>query len=194
MEIPDGYGQINLKFGGNACPTGAEITFGCVVESTVPTPLGTAEVVAAAWDVCDVMALLCNTLTLVSVDVKHGPAATGPSASLAVGTVGGFATPALPPNTSVLVKKVTIAGGRAGSGRFYLPGFVESGVTDSGTMSASTISQFDDIWDVFLNTCSTNDVPLVLLHGADSPITVPTHILGLRTQQKVATQRRRLRR
>lgn len=194
MEIPDGYGQANFRFTGAAVPTGAEITFGIKPEGDVTTPELAAAALALAWLESEVMDIMTDQLTLSSILVKFGPVATGPSVEVAVGQVGQAESPALPPNTSVLVRKSTIAGGRAGSGRFYLPGFQEGGVTDSGTMSTETVGIFDTAWESFRTDLIAADCSLVLLHGADSPITTPTSILSLTTDARVATQRRRLRR
>lgn len=194
MEIPTGYGQLNMKFTGSAIPTGAEMTVGFDHTGFVGDPSDAADsfqtdLVAAAVD-----DMYCNTVEMSSLLVKFGPNDTGPSFEKSVSLVGNQNTSSAGPNVTVLLQKITAFGGRAGRGRMYLPGIPENSIENDGLLATSYFTAWDEVWDAFRIATAASDLPLSLLHSADSPISVPTPITRINLDPKTATQRRRLRR
>jgi hypothetical protein len=112
------------------------------------------------------------------------------TASPAAGTssAGGAA-----PNCAVLVRKLTAAGGRRGRGRMYVPGPPDGSVNPNGDLSTA----YKTTCTTQVNALLSNMVALVqvdacVLFHDTSPFT-PTTITSLEVQNKIATQRRRLR-
>ena len=193
MEIPDGYAQINWHFTGAAVPTGAQCTLGLNVTGVGVTAQEVADEVGPLWSTW-ILATQSSALTLVSASVKFGPVATGPSAEVAIGDAGTNSATAEVPNVALLVQKVTAAGGRAGRGRFYVPGmagdvFASNGVSGGGTQAVQQTA-----FDNFHAALITSGFSPVLLHSVGAPITVPTPITSFQVSGLAATQRRRLRR
>lgn len=194
MIIPEGYGQVNLEFAGTALPTGAQVTYGLSLDVT-PLPLGDIpEAIAVAWSASNMRALMTTTTALVKVSLKVGPNATGPTYEFAANVQGTDAGQAVTPNTSILFKKVTAFGGRAGSGRFYLPSFDETEVDLAGNLSPAMVTAAQNAVNAFKTAHDDDNLTWTLLHGEGSVISTPSEILSIEVQNKVATQRRRLRR
>lgn len=100
------------------------------------------------------------------------------------------------PNTSVLIRKDTAAGGRRNRGRMYVPGFaLRSLVTPAGLIDPAYLADFNTNLATFLATVNAgtgfNPTNLGVLHS--EPPSAPAVITSLVAQSKVATQRRRLR-
>lgn len=192
--IPVGYSQVNLKFTGAAVPRNAEVTFG-VGNPTFLGPQAVAAAVADSLGDFTAWASFSNLAKITSILVKNGPNATGPFVEIPVNSGGTGTGEAVPPNVAVLVRKQTEYGGRAGSGRMYFPGLLEANVSGGGNVSSGTITSLQNAFNAFAISLDANLVPLVLLHGPNSPIgdSAPTPITGLNVDSKVATQRRRLR-
>jgi hypothetical protein len=106
---------------------------------------------------------------------------------------GDAAGAALPPGNAVLVRKVTLLGGRRNQGRMFIPGVREGNTTVAGTLSGGE----QTAWQTAVSAMQTNLVALaavdaiVLLHN-EAPFD-PTPIASLIVQSLTATQRRRLR-
>jgi len=191
--IPVDFAQVNMKFTGSAVPSGAEITFG-VFPSTVQTLQQVATNVEAAWNASNMDTVQTDEITLSSIGVKFGPNATGASGEFPFNRPGTNTGAAVPPNTSVLYRKGTGFGGRAGRGRFYVPAMPEVNVDQSGDIIAAAHSSYQNAGTAFLSELSSRNLLMVVLHGAGSPLSAPTTVLSLLPAVRVATQRRRLRR
>lgn len=113
--------------------------------------------------------------------------------STATPVTGGGTGLVSPQNVAYLVDKNTGLRGRKNQGRFFLPGVIATDIEPNGTIdsSAHTLLQavFDDLFDNINGLAAVERH--VLLHSllADAPTTVVSWVLD----QKVATQRRRLR-
>lgn len=192
--IPVGYSQVNLKFTGAAVPRGAEVTFG-VANTTFLSPTGVAALVEDSLGDFTAWASFSNLAKITSILVKNGPNATGPFAEVPANSGGTGTSEAAPPNVAVLVRKHTAYGGRAGSGRFYFPSPLDNVVDGAGNLLSGTRTALQNAFDAFAMSLDANLIPLVLLHGPNSPIgdSAPTPITGLNVDSRVATQRRRLR-
>lgn len=194
MIIPVDYAQANLKFSGAPLPTGAEITLGLDVNGYAGNPAAAAGDVIAAWLASGIRDRQADTVELSSVLVKFGPNATGPSAEVSDPVPGTQAADAVHPNTAMLVRKSTGAGGRTGSGRFFIPGIPENAIGDNGVLSAPFLLAAQTEMDAFHAALLAEGLIPALLHGAGSPISAPLPITSFDVQPLVATQRRRLRR
>lgn len=193
MLIPDGYAQANLRFSGTALPTGAEVVLGLNVEVGPSTPLEVAEEVALAW-AAGMNTLQTNQVTLSSVLVKFGPTSTGPSAEFGCNIPGTVSNPTAPPNVTFLVKKLTPNGGRQGQGRMYVPGVGEGFINQDGLIDATQLTTWRTQVDGFLGDLTAGGLVPALLHAEGSPISAPYLVTSFFLDNKVATQRRRLRR
>jgi len=193
MLIPAGYGQLNFKFTGQAVPTGAEVTVG-FTNAESQTIGDVLAAVATSLVPADFASIIENDSQLATILVKLGPNDIGPSGEASVGLEGDAGSDGTVPNVAALVTKFTELGGRAGRGRLYWPFVMASWVDDAGTIGSGTVDTITECWNNFAGAMDTAGLPLTLLHGADSPIDVPTPISGFLCQATAATQRRRLRR
>jgi len=184
---------VNFKFEGVACPTGAEVTFGIDPAPGFGTPTEIAGAIGLIWG-STWREVQTSEVTLASVLVKFGPNATGPSGEQAINSAGTDTAGSVAPNTAVLVQKITADGGRAGRGRFFMPGIKESDVGSNGAVDPTDLEGWQTAADDFLEALDTATLPMVVLHGDGSPITTPSVVTNLIVSSTVATQRRRLRR
>lgn len=193
MTIPSGYAQATWGFSGAGVPLGAAVTAGVELGGTATDPTAVAEDLFGALG-NTVMAQLHNDVALTSCLVKFGPDATGPSGVFTGAIAGSQTDEAMTPNVAFLVRKTTALGGRAGRGRFYLPGVPENSANEAGVVTGTAITNMQSELDDFLIAVGAADLNLVVLHGVGSPITAPTPLTALQVDGRVATQRRRLRR
>lgn len=191
MFIPQGYSQVNVIMGGAGLPNGAQWTFG--VRNNLETdPTSIANAIAAQISASTLMTNFTNAVTINSIRVKNGPGEDGPFSEVAAVIPGTVSGSVVPPNTSLLVKKVTGQGGRRGQGRMFLPGLDESEVDGTGTVGSSRRTAVGTDLNALLLSLSGADLDMVVLHG--DPGFAPLDVTALVVQTKVATQRRRLRR
>jgi hypothetical protein len=93
----------------------------------------------------------------------------------------------------MLVRKVTGTGGRKGRGRAFMTGQLYSGmIGGAGLIDLADLGDRQDAVDALHSNIEdvTGVSQIVLLH---STADIPSTIVSLQVQQKVATQRRRLR-
>lgn len=107
---------------------------------------------------------------------------------------GLLAGEAMPPNVSVLVRKLGTTPGRRGRGRMYLPGYGMSGILSSGEIQSVTLGLFQDNIDDALTgvAAASEDFQGFFLYHGSAPFD-PSPINSFPVQRKLATQRRRLR-
>lgn len=191
MEIPAGFAQVNFLFTGPGVPTGAEVTMGFSVPLEDPTPDEMANAVLLGWSFAPVQN---SSVSLTGVRVKYGPALTGPSTEIVANVPGTRNLASLPPNCAALIRKATGLGGRSGRGRFFLPGIEETQTSEGGVLSpiyrADIQAAADDTHEAWV---TAGYIP-TLLHSAGAPIAQPLPIVAFNVGNRVATQRRRLRR
>jgi hypothetical protein len=193
MLIPVGFAQINAIHTGSALPFGAQWTLGVDITALAFTPTEVAQQFEAALLASNLYDSVAQNVTLTSVLVKFGPNATGESTlepANEPGTVGTAASP----NTAYLIHKNTAAGGRAGRGRFFLPGVSDAKIEPNGTLASGIASDLNTALNIFHAELVAGDLPPVLLHAEGSPISTPTPITSFSCDTRAATQRRRLRR
>jgi hypothetical protein len=204
QHLPEGYSHVLLGFTGVSQPLGAACTFGVDNQALDKTPTQVAQAVDTAWR-ASIQAVTISKLTLATVHVKNGPNLDGPFADFASGAPG---SDALDPTSSAvcyLVKKNTALGGKLGHGRMFHPGLPEAQTGDGGSILAGFVTDLQTAWNTFFTNLSTASIPMVLIHNAGSYVNaegatvtvaprVPTPVLSLAIDPKVATQRRRQRR
>jgi len=188
--IPSGFAQINFVFAGAALPHGAEVTLGANISSYGGTPAQACSDAIDAWTT-NMSPRQISAVNLASVRVKFGPNNVGPSAEVADGTPGGAGGAGVSSAVSVLIHKVTGAGGRAGRGRMFVPGIHEADVTANGEILTLKLSTLQTAFSGLLAGLTVVDMPPLLLH---SDLTTANLITSLSVDTTVATQRRRLRR
>lgn len=113
-----------------------------------------------------------------------------------VATAGGRSGTTPPPNVATLVRKATVGRGRRRQGRMYLPGMVQQGeVAEDGSIQGTRLTQLQTAMTQFLGQMNTQGTPMFILHNEDgiSAPPGPTGVNGLVVEQRVASQRRRLR-
>lgn len=191
LNIPTGFAQVSWLFTGSAVPEGAAVTCG-VDSGSLTTPEAIANVAKDAW-VAGLAKIQHETCTLSAVRVKMGPVDTGPSAEVSVNLAGTATGSPVPPNVAVLVRKVTILGGRQGRGRMYIPGFTEADVDGSGNMTGPYLAVVQGHAQATFDEFVTQGLFPVLFHDGAGPVVAPTTITAFQVDGKVATQRRRLR-
>lgn len=189
-NIPPGYAQINLIYGGVAMPRGAQNALGAFISPFVGDTQALADSIANEWKIA-LQPALPSTVRMVSVRVKKGPNATGSEAVKAVGVNGSRSTDVDAPNVCALVRKVTASGGRTNRGRLFHPGVAEGGTDAGGVLQSGERTLLQARYDLLVSNLVAINVGLVILHTALE--LVPTPITSLAVQDLVATQRRRLR-
>jgi hypothetical protein len=191
MIIPVGFAEVSFVWVGTGLPTGAMCSFG--IENDTDAPAATIADVARTHYDTHIQPVCPVDITLLEVQAKKGPNATGADATLNAGLVGGGDITPVIPNMAALVKKNTNLGGRRGRGRMYLPFVTEGMHTSGGVLDPAAVTNLTDQMEDFRNAMETSALPLVLLH-ADQINFAPTTITSLAAQGVAATQRRRLRR
>lgn len=191
MIIPVEYAQVNYRFGGAACPLGAEITFGI---RHVASGLSAGEVAEAFRDFYapSILTYQQQDCILTNTHVKFGPNDTGQFADVPSNLDGDATGDAIAPQVSALITKTTNTGGRRGRGRLFMPGLPESAVDQSGVVDPANRAALTGVWEDFREAIAAADLPMVVLHSSGS--VAPTTVTALSCQGQVATQRRRNRR
>lgn len=188
--IPANYDQVNLIFDGAAAPAGAEVVFG-VHNASALSPAAIGALISTNWNT-NLKSKTNSLLTLETIRVKEGPAATGAFATVTVATAGTQVSTPVSPQVSMMLVKDTGLGGRSRRGRTFWPGLPEAHVDAGGLIGAADIAAYNTAFAAFLAQLATDSIPMVILHR--DPLAGPTPVLLWQVQPKVATQRDRLRR
>lgn len=198
LLIPPGYGEATVLFSLVGDPEVMTVAFGFVDDGVTP-----------AEDLAD--ALYNPWATWVSTTWGSDYAALGLRVDInragvmlegeIFDTEPGLGATAHPvQNTAMLVRKGSGLAGRANRGRWYLPPgrLAEADVNNYGLIDAADLAVIQGEVDTLfagLQTAAGGD--LVILHSEDVPAPglepPPTVITSLTVDQRVATQRRRLR-
>lgn len=189
MIIPIGYAQVTHTYGGSPLPHGAANTYGISLGGGMAGE-ELAEFLHTQWtgvwpSVGDSNAEMRSTI------VKYGPNDVGPVfeySEVISGSVSGNGTP---PNTAILVQKVTALGGRRNRGRIYLPAVTNYAGTEQGQLPAPIVTDLNDRLETWQDALGAADYLTYLFHSGSSD---PTIISTWRATSTYATQRRRLRR
>jgi hypothetical protein len=149
----------------------------------------------------NVMPGINNQYTLTGVTSYVGNDGPTPNiyTSSETPVVGGGSAIPLPQNCSWLVRKRTDLAGRRGRGRMYWPGVAEGNVGATGVIDGATVTAQQtrcDAWYAALTTAvGARYYPPVVLHRSEGigEEPLPTPITTFVMDNRIATQRRRLR-
>lgn len=104
---------------------------------------------------------------------------------------GGAPAGSISPNVTFLLKKVTFVAGRSEQGRMFLPGAWEAIVSPTGVVDATIRDDLTTAANAFVGKLAADGIDMVILHT--NPVNPPTRVVELNCDNRVATQRRRLR-
>lgn len=188
------YAQVVMKWSSTSTASGVAInTFG--VRWDIAGTLGdVCTAFATAWD-NDMAARQSDAYTLTEVTAFNETTVGSASASIA----GGASSAQTPPNTAVLVEKVTTARGPRGRGRVFLAGYIpEAEVNDAGVIDPATVASIQsNVTDFYTNILISGEVEDFVIiqnaEGSSSPLDPPPVVTALQVDSVVATQRGRLR-
>jgi hypothetical protein len=129
---------------------------------------------------------------VASIMTSTGPQ-IGTGESSVTGTITTHTT--LPQNCAVLVQKRTARGGRRGRGRMYFPPVYpnEASSGPTGNLDPVPFAAWQEAMVDFHTVSVAEGQPLVLLHSVEAGAIAPDPITSLVAQQRLATQRTRLR-
>lgn len=103
----------------------------------------------------------------------------------------------LPPpnNCAVLVQRRTARGGRKGRGRMYFPPIfpTEASITASGLIDSTPWAAWVTAMNEFHAALVASSTPMYLLHSEAAGPIAPDPVTSLVVEQRIATQRTRLR-
>lgn len=138
-----------------------------------------------------------NNITLVGVTsyVGQDGGPPVPYDSDVPSTPGSGTQEPLPSNCAMLIRKRTSQSGRRGRGRMYVPGVAEGTVDANGVVATATVNAWQDRLDGFMELLVLGGQSMVVLHNSEgvSPATAPTPVALLLCENKIATQRQRMR-
>lgn len=107
---------------------------------------------------------------------------------------GEVAATAATANTALLVRKLTAAGGRSGTGRMYVPGPPENKLDMNGVLDGTYAGECQTASADFLDGLAAIDASVVpVVHSAADGGSSNSVILSMPVMTVAATQRRRLR-
>lgn len=192
MTIPVGFCQVTMYFGGAGAPNGAACTIGFDSSGSSGNPNTIGVDYNAVWLGTGIQGRLSTSVNYLGCLVKMGPDSTGASALVST-TINGAGGTAAAINSAWLVRKNTSDGGRAGRGRWFLPGMPESVIGGDGALDGTNRTNMQGDIDELLPAWAAEGLDAVVLHGPGSPLSVPSPITSLTVDGLAATQRRRMR-
>lgn len=141
----------------------------------------------------DLVQLTCvNAATLVSMTLKQGPEATGPTTEVGLAISGAQGNGPIAVNTAILVRKQVGGVTNRLAGRMFWPFPPTSQINNAtGGWTGDALEQFQDAFDDFYAALLALDVSPSIF-PKESSDTRP--VVALAVQSRPATQRRRLRR
>jgi hypothetical protein len=203
--IPAGHASLGIELALDLDPEPIYVTFGVSAASPGPEggdwlgPVGLVEIGTAFRNRFTTYVSNKYAVTGVRADFGHIPEAVTTEVPLSL-RFGSAGSP-LPQNCAIILRKTSQLGGRRNTGRMFVPGILEGDVTENGTVTSATISQWQAAADGFLADVNnaTGVGNMVILHSADfTPpppgFPAPTPVVGLKVLPAIGTQRRRLRR
>lgn len=143
-----------------------------------------------------------NFASLLPNDCTMGPMTTrvgqdgDPVILLSSATsVGTNSSDFLPQNCALLLQKRSEVGGRRNRGRMYIPGVPETACNEVGVLTTTYTNAVKGLCDTFAaeyqDPAEFNTSAMVILHSTGDP--TPTEVTLLTVDERIATQRRRLR-
>lgn len=193
MIIPPGFIGCRLPIRHSTVTRPAMITFGVDNNSGLTDPVLLADAISNCFNgALEMAAVIDNGCTCGPLEVAIGQDGGDPILGVASFSFPGLrAASSVTPNVALLVRKRTALGGRKNRGRFFIPWSVrEDQVDEGGIIAAADVTTAQNAVTTTLSTLQTANLPMVILHQADSA--VPPLVTSLTVDALVATQRRRL--
>lgn len=193
--IPPGFAHVVVELALDGDSEPMVNTFGIELSETA-TPVETADNIMTAF-ATRFDSVVANGYSVTACDLYVGQ--DGGSnlvfSSTAAPIVFAGTGNSLPQNCAALVRKRTDLAGRRGRGRFYVPGVEETSVSAVGVLSNTYLTAWQAAADAFLDDLETDGTPMVVLHRSEGigVEPVPTPIVALVVDERIATQRQRLR-
>lgn len=194
MPTPSGYAEISCELKHSLLTRSAYVVFGVDPTATDPIAVCTA-VINSFTSSSSAQGMLDNNVTLANVRASLGTDGGEDVVGVVYGgVVGSIAQTSAPPNTSLLVRKITARGGRRGRGRMYWPwACATSEVDEAGTVLAAKVTSAQTRMTTFLSNLNANQVPMVILHSPGLSVPgAPNVVTNLVVDPRIATQRRRV--
>jgi hypothetical protein len=196
MFWPVGFALVSHHFLQDGDSEEMVTTIGCSSTGFPGGAADTADLFLTTW-ASELAPLFSVDISLERVEVAVGPSSAPIRANSTVGPEPGTASSGIVlPNTSLLVRKQTALGGRKGRGRMYWPGFGQvNNLQGNGTILGGAMATFQAAFDDWQTALESDVGPgaignLYLFHTEEE---APTQIDAVIVQQRLATQRRRLR-
>lgn len=189
--IPDGYAEVVSEFNvpGNSGP--ALVVFG-VVGAAAADATAIADQVWTTWTQANgLLTNLSNVTALIRTRAILNDSGVLTYGEHTGSVAGGAAGAPLPPNCAYLASKRSGLVGRANQGRMYIPGCTEAEVGNDGIVTPAFITTMQTDLTDFIADLTTAAMPMVILHDTVGVVPVPVTTLSM--NQKIATQRRRMR-
>lgn len=198
--IPDGYAQVSYQWYSNTFKSGVAVT-----THGIELGAGNLDANASAWGMLMEDTFLPLMPPYVGLGTVTVISATEYGTYLSATDGGAANNELMAPNTAVLVSEKTNIRGRRGQGRMFLPGLAyEVQVGTDGTLVGAWRVDIQNAADDFLTGGTPGDRPMVILQretptgpnapaNPTPPLAVPPPVAALIVDEKVATQRRRLR-
>lgn len=185
------YAQLSFLMSGIALPNGAVVTLGLKTDAP---PWGVDDLnLIKTFSTALHQEMSHMNVRLDTLELKVGPNDTGPTFSTSVGVAGNGTGSAAPPNTCSLTRKQVAGVSNRFAGRMFYPGVVEAQVDDAGIVSPTLMGFYQTALTTFLT--SMNDAGFHPVVFSTKPeFSTPHTVVALTAQNRVATQRRRLRR
>lgn len=196
VRIPDGYGLGRLMW---TCSGDAEpimCTWGYQIGGS-EDPNASAQFLGGAMTGANRPAeanLMGTAWTFIGCSVTENRGLGPISGLFTTSVVGIGATQALSNNCAYIIRKHTILGGRQGRGRIFAPptSLTNGNVDEAGFITSGVRTDLLNRWTNWMDAVNTGlGVQLALLHDSATP---PTEITSLSIDQKIGTQRTRMRR
>lgn len=210
LVIPPRYGQVTFLFRGpNSESSDAVITLGVRQANQAlnpdPTPQQMVDRFAAVYSAFHTDRAVSQWV-FEGAKMKYNDDGVMKDYEKLVEVPGGSSATPLPPNICALAKKVTNQAGRAGKGRWFIPGVLTPDVVNgSGIIAAGTVTNlqnrlntlFADMKRIQIAGSSDQDIAtLWILHRITPKTPVPgppTEMTGFTMTNKIGVQRSRLR-
>lgn len=187
-RVPEGFSEIVINYQVPGSAGAVQCAFG--VDSAVAP--GDAALHAGIEDcVGNLTGILSDQVVSNGYTVIVGESAGDLVYDHAFVAQGSRSSDNCPANTSALLQKRCAVGGRRNRGRFYLPCPSGDDVENTGNFDSTAMPLFETYASDALTTLQAAGLEMVILHQV-APFT-PSVVTTLLPQQKVATQRGRLR-
>jgi len=201
VVVPTGYAQVTLNWVNSTGDSNYSTVLACQHTSAGANEI--ADTFSTAWQT-HLQPAQDTNMELTEIVVKVGPS-TGPTPGLQVeipvNMFGANAGSLAPPNCTLLVRKLSLFGGKANRGRNYWPGFVfDNQVDELGRLDPAIVTAMQgSMVDFFAalgsgNGAATALCPAVILHDESSPATSPVLVSAVQVDPMIGSQRRRIRR